>query len=96
MKILIFSDIHGDLHRLQELANTPADKYIVAGDLVTWSRGLTDCGRILEPLGKKVWVLPGNHESSEHTERFCQQFGLQSFHGNVFQMCAQISFNTKP
>lgn len=87
MRILIFSDIHGDLCRLQELADTSADTYIVAGDLATWSRGLNDCGRILAPLGKRVWVLPGNHESSEHIERFCQQFGLLNFHENVFEAC---------
>ena len=85
MKILVFSDIHGDLRRLRELADTPADIYIAAGDLVTWSRGLSDCGRILEPLGERVWVLPGNHESSEHITRFCSQFGLRDFHEQVFE-----------
>jgi len=86
MKVLIFSDIHNDTKRLQELVDTPADTYIVAGDLVTWSRGLTDCGRILESLGKRAWILPGNHESSEHIARFCQQFGLRNFHENVFKV----------
>ena len=85
MKILVFSDIHGDLRRLRELADTPADIYIAAGDLVTWSKGLSDCGRILEPLGERVWVLPGNHESSEHITRFCSQFGLRDFHEQVFE-----------
>ena len=85
MKILVFSDIHGDQRRLRELADTPADIYIAAGDLVTWSKGLSDCGRILEPLGERVWVLPGNHESSEHITRFCSQFGLRDFHEQVFE-----------
>ena len=85
MKILVFSDIHGDLRQLQELADTPADVYIAAGDLVTWSQGLSECGRILQPLGDRVWVLPGNHESSEHIARFCGQFGFRDFHEKVFE-----------
>ena len=86
MRILVFSDIHSDLGRLRELADTPADIYIAAGDLVTWSRGLSDCGRILEALGERVWVLPGNHESSEHITRFCGQFGFRDFHEKVFEV----------
>ncbi len=86
MKILVFSDIHGDLQRLLELVDTPADVYIAAGDLVTWSRGLSECGRILEPLGERAWVIPGNHESSEHITRFCGQFGLRDFHEKVFEV----------
>ena len=86
MKILVFSDIHGDLQRLLELVDTPADVYIAAGDLATWSRGLSECGRILEPLGERVWVIPGNHESSAHITRFCGQFGLRDFHEKVFEV----------
>ncbi len=43
-------------------------------------------GRILEALGERVWVLPGNHESSEHITRFCGQFGFRDFHEKVFEV----------
>ena len=33
MKVLIFSDIHGDTRALQQLVAQPADIYIAAGDL---------------------------------------------------------------
>jgi 3',5'-cyclic AMP phosphodiesterase CpdA len=64
MKVLIFSDIHGDMDALQRLIARPADLYISAGDLSCFGRGLERAGEVLEPLGEKVWVLPGNHETT--------------------------------
>src|ERR1035438_1317731 len=40
MKLLIFSDIHGDLGALARLMDTEADYYVAAGDLVNFGRGL--------------------------------------------------------
>ncbi len=85
MKVRIFSDIHNDLRRLERLAAEPADIYISAGDLVSWAKGLGDCGKILEPLGEKVWVLPGNHESADQIGKFCERYGLRNFHEQVFE-----------
>jgi len=54
MKILIFSDIHGDLRALEKIAAQPADIYIANGDLSTFGRGLDRCGEILKPLGERT------------------------------------------
>ncbi len=40
MRILVFSDIHGDRAALETLMDRDADLYIAAGDLVSWGRGL--------------------------------------------------------
>ena len=64
MRILVFSDIHNDLSTLRRLIATDADYYVTAGDLVSWERGLDDCGEILKAKSGKVWVIPGNHESA--------------------------------
>ena len=85
MRVLIFSDIHNDLRRLEGLVQTPADLYISAGDLVSWERGLPDCGRVLEPLGDRLWVMPGNHETASQIVSFCEQFGFRNFHGKSFE-----------
>ena len=45
MKVLIFSDIHGDLRALERIVAQPADIYIDAGDLGNFSQGLDRCGR---------------------------------------------------
>jgi Icc-related predicted phosphoesterase len=85
MKIQIFSDIHNDLRALERLAKTPADLHISAGDLVSWEGGLSDCGEVLKPLGDKLWVLPGNHETAEQIAAFCARFGFRNFHEQVFE-----------
>ena len=83
MKILIFSDIHGDLKALEKIAARPADVYIANGDLSTFGRGLDRCGEILKPLGERVWVLPGNHETHDETRAFAERFGFIDFHRQV-------------
>jgi len=80
MKVLIFSDIHGDIRSLEKLVAQPADVYISAGDLSTFGKGLDRCGETLKPLGEKVWVLPGNHESHDESRAFCERFGFIDFH----------------
>jgi Icc-related predicted phosphoesterase len=80
MKVLIFSDIHGDIRSLEKLVAQPADVYISAGDLSTFGKGLDRCGEVLKSLGEKVWVLPGNHESHDESRAFCERFGFVDFH----------------
>lgn len=83
MKILIFSDIHGDLRALERIGAQPADIYIAAGDLSTFGRALDRCGEVLKPLGERLWVLPGNHERYDETRAFCERFGFVDFHRRV-------------
>jgi uncharacterized protein len=83
VKILIFSDIHGDIHSLERIVRQPADLYIAAGDLSTFGRGLDRCAQTLEPLGGRLWLLPGNHESHAQTRAQCAKFGFVDFHRQV-------------
>ncbi|MBV9744956.1 MAG: metallophosphoesterase [Acidobacteriia bacterium] len=84
MKLLIFSDIHNDWKALERLLAIEADLYIAAGDQVTWARGLDQCGEILKKRGDKVYVLPGNHESSDDVVTMCARYGLNDFHERHF------------
>jgi Icc-related predicted phosphoesterase len=88
LKLLIFSDIHSNHKALERLAATEADYYFAAGDLVNWARGLDECGRILQPLAGRVYVLPGNHESAGQITAFCNQFGFHDFHGQALRIGA--------
>lgn len=83
MKILIFSDIHGDARALERVVEQTADIYIAAGDLSTFRRSLDRCGEILKPLGERLWVLPGNHETHDDTRALCEKFGFVDFHRQV-------------
>lgn len=81
MRVLLFSDIHNDLHALRRLVSMQADWYVSAGDLVSWSRGLDACGAILRPLGQRLLVLPGNHEDAATIAAFADKHGFQAVHG---------------
>jgi uncharacterized protein len=80
VKVLLFSDIHGDIRSLERIVGQPADLYIAAGDLSTFGRGLDRCSEILKPLGERLWLLPGNHENHAQTRAMCEQFGFVDFH----------------
>ena len=80
MKILIFSDIHGDLRALERVVAQPADIYIAAGDLCNFGKGLERCGEAMKELGERSWIMPGNHETYSETAQFCKRFGFTDFH----------------
>lgn len=88
MKVLIFSDVHGDTGALERLLAEPADLYIAAGDLSTFGRGLERCGQVLRGAAapERVWVLPGNHETHDETRALCERFGFVDFHRQVRQL----------
>src|SRR5579871_6544382 len=85
MKLLIFSDIHGDLGALERLMDTEADYYIAAGDLVNFGRGLDRCGEILQRRADRVYAMPGNHETAAQIADMCRVYGLQDFHERSVQ-----------
>jgi Icc-related predicted phosphoesterase len=80
MRLVVFSDIHGDLQALERLMEMDADYYVAAGDLVNFGRGLERCGKILQRRAGRVYVLPGNHESALQIAGMCREFGLRDFH----------------
>ncbi|MCS7314539.1 MAG: metallophosphoesterase [Bryobacterales bacterium] len=86
MKLLVFSDIHGDEAALQRLMAIEADYYFAAGDLSSWGRGLDRLGPLLAARGERVWVLPGNHESAEAVASFARRWGLNDFHERSFRV----------
>lgn len=83
MKILIFSDIHGDFRALERIIAQPADVYISAGDLSNFGKGLDRCAAVLAGLGERLWVLPGNHETHQESAAFCKRHGFVDFHRQV-------------
>lgn len=84
MKILVFSDIHGDLKALEQVVEMEADYYFAAGDMVNHGRGLDEVGKILSRRADRMYVLPGNHETTAQIEGMCERFSLKAFHGETF------------
>lgn len=86
VRIFLFSDVHNDKSALETIVLQEADYYVCAGDLVSWRRGLEACGEILRPLGDRLLVIPGNHESIEDIASFCARFGFQAVHGKRIEL----------
>jgi hypothetical protein len=86
VKILIFSDIHGDAAALSRLMDFDADLYVAAGDLTTFNRGLERLAPVLERRSGKMWILPGNHEHARDIEAFCTRHGFHVLHGRVLDL----------
>src|ERR1700733_5451759 len=85
-RLLVFSDIHNDARALERLMAVEADYYFAAGDLVSWARGLDKMGEIMRPRARRMWVLPGNHESEADIAAFCSRFGFVNFHGGTLEL----------
>ncbi len=86
MKILVFSDIHGDVKSLERIMAIEADLYFAAGDLVTWARGFDKVAAAMKPKADRVYVIPGNHESPAMIEVFCDSYGFQELHGKSIEV----------
>lgn len=86
MRLLIFSDIHGDKSALERLMDTDADYYFAAGDLANWGRGLEQLAPVLQKRAERMYVIPGNHESEGDIARLCQECGFHNFHGQTMQI----------
>lgn len=69
-----------------QIAAAEADAYICAGDLATWSRGLEECARVLAPLGERLYMLPGNHETAAQVAGVCERYGFHDLHGKSVEM----------
>ncbi len=67
MKFLAFVDLHEDKKFLQRLLaramQSDVEFLVCAGDLTQFGRNLRYILRHLNDLGKKVYLIPGNHES---------------------------------
>jgi Icc-related predicted phosphoesterase len=86
VKLLIFSDIHGDTRALERLMDTEADYYFAAGDMLTWERGAERVGPILARNRERLYLIPGNHESERQSADLCETYGLHHFHGGVMDL----------
>lgn len=69
MKLLAFVDLHGDFKLLKKLLKRgekeDIELIIVAGDLSTFEGNLSYLLRKLNSLGKKILLIPGNHEGDK-------------------------------
>ena len=65
MKILAFSDLHGDKDAAAMLvkASAEADLVIAAGDFCNYHNGLAEAVALLREIPCPILAVPGNHET---------------------------------
>jgi len=85
MRILAAGDIHGDLDAVKELAEKArkydVDLIILSGDLTLGERSVEGLLGPLVATGKKVLLIPGNHESLATAEFLANLYSVTNLHG---------------
>lgn len=78
MKFLAFTDIHEDRKKLNDLvtrASQPDIDFIICcGDISTFGRGVKNVLKAFHALGKKMYLIPGNHEEHINFEEMLKEY----------------------
>jgi hypothetical protein len=91
MKFLTFVDLHGDKKVLKDLVDRAKQDdinfVICAGDPSVFGRGLREVMSSFDKLGKKFYIIPGNHESDESISKLAKDFpNCINFHKKVIRI----------
>ena len=95
MKILAFSDLHGDRQaaRLIVEAGESADVVIGAGDFATRGEGALDTLEILRDCANPVVLVHGNHDVPSEIALYCQDWEQGHYlHGSSVSIEGQPFF----
>ena len=88
MKILVFTDVHGNPTAIRQIINKSkeADLLVCAGDLIDWGH-LENIVRLFKDLNKKILIIPGNHEDYDELKSLCKKYNfLIDIHLKKFKM----------
>ncbi|MBI2139289.1 metallophosphoesterase [Candidatus Woesearchaeota archaeon] len=86
MNLLCFVDLHESNKAFEKLAKKAekSDALICAGDFTNFERRLKLMARKLESLKKKIFLIPGNHETVNSVKSICEDSGhMFSIHRKV-------------
>jgi Icc-related predicted phosphoesterase len=97
MKFLAFVDLHGDKKYLQQLLERAKqediDFLLCAGDLSQFGHNLRFVLKQFDSLGKKMYLLPGNHESNDSLNKILPDFSnCENIHGKDVEIENYVFF----
>ncbi|AJF61116.1 TPA: hypothetical protein HA239_05340 [Candidatus Woesearchaeota archaeon] len=75
MKLLFFSDVHGDMKALDSLKakSGQADNVICAGDFTVMENNIQKIMKQINSFRSPVLMIHGNHESEEMLKELCEK-----------------------
>lgn len=88
MKILAFTDLHGDMPSFRELKKKVsfADIIICAGDMTFFETDFEKIMKRIASLKKPIYILHGNHEVPTHVKEACKKYSNMFFlHKRVYK-----------
>ncbi|MDP7179688.1 MAG: metallophosphoesterase [Candidatus Woesearchaeota archaeon] len=78
MKILAFTDTHGSMKAMKEIAEKAVkekvDLLVCAGDVSIFEQGLEYLLQRFDKIGIPMLIIPGNHETEEELEKVSSKF----------------------
>lgn len=95
MKILAFTDIHGDKKAVEAVLKkaNEADLLVCAGDISDWGKRSKEVLKELEKAGKPMLLLPGNHELADELALVAQKFSYVIYlHKGCYQLGEYMFF----
>jgi len=85
MKILAAGDIHGDIDQVKALAKQAkeedVDLVVLSGDLTMGEMHTEGLIGPFKAVGKKVVLIPGNHETVATADFLAELYGVTNLHG---------------
>jgi len=85
MKILAAGDIHGDIGQVKKLAlqakQEDVDLVVLSGDLTLGEMHTEGLIGPFKKVGKKVVLVPGNHETVATADFLAELYGVKNLHG---------------
>lgn len=90
MKVIAFTDLHGDLKRLKHLEGMikvkKPDMLICAGDFTLFGRNINSIAKKLNDFKIPVVIIPGNHETGEEVKDISKKFkNLKNIHHIIYE-----------
>ena len=88
MRVLAFSDVHGDQSLIDKIKQTSRDCDLVlcCGDITPAHGKTIDAGRRIGKLGARVLAVPGNFELPNDMSILCKELGWTDLHGKSFEI----------
>lgn len=96
MRILTFTDVHGDLSTLEHIKKTAREKQvdlvICVGDYTFFENHIEFLTKKLSELGTEVLLIHGNHEDSEVVKILCKRYKNMHFIHNKAKRIGNFVF----